>query len=148
MTGYRLTLAAVVTAAAALTTLTGCSDDDSPASVVSRAASAAQEATAEVGERFEDVKGGIDVKDDVSVAAPDVAADGRAEAEVTVRNTADARKSFLVQVDFTDPDGNLRDTVAVTVSDVAAGGSKKATARSNRDLSGGLKAKVARAVRY
>ncbi|MES5819357.1 hypothetical protein [Streptomyces sp. RG80] len=148
MTGYRLALAAVVTAAAALTTLTGCSDDDSPASVVSRAASAAQEATAEVGKRFEDVKGGIDVKDDVSVGTPDVGADGRAEAEVTVRNTGDARKSFLVQVDFTDPDGNLRDTVAVTVSDVAAGGSKKATARSNRDLSGGLKAKVARAVRY
>ncbi|MFF7447482.1 MULTISPECIES: hypothetical protein [unclassified Streptomyces] len=147
MTGYRATLAAVVTAAA-LTALTGCSGDDSPGSVVSKAASAAQEATAEVGRRFEDVKGGIDAKGDVSVGAPAAGAGGRAEVAVTVRNTDDARKSFLVQVDFTDEGGTLRDTVAVTVSDVAAGGTKKATARSNRDLAGTLKAKVARAVRY
>lgn len=154
MTGYRATLAAVV-AAAALTALTGCSGDDTPASVASKAASAAskaasaaQEATGEVGERFEDVKGGIDAKDDVRVGTPAAGAGGRAEAEVTVRNTDDARKSFLVQVDFTDEGGNRRDTVAVTVSDVAAGGTKQATVRSNRDLAGDLKAKVARAVRY
>jgi hypothetical protein len=134
--------------------LTGCSDDDSPASVASKAASLASQgadafasATAEVGQKFEDVKGGVDVKDDVKLGTP-TSSGGRAEVEVTASNTADSQKSFLVQVNFTDADGNLVDAVAVTVSDVSAGGSGKATARSTRDLSGDTKAEVARAVRY
>ncbi|MCX5332723.1 hypothetical protein [Streptomyces sp. NBC_00140] len=153
MTGYRRALAAAV-AAAALTGLTGCSDDDTPASVASRAASAASQgadvfasATAEVGERFDDIKNGVDVKNDVKLGTV-TSSGGRAETEVTATNTGGSQKSFLVQVNFTDGNGNFLDAVAVTVSDVAAGKSGKATARSNRDLSGGVKAEVDRAVRY
>ncbi|WP_046262258.1 hypothetical protein [Streptomyces sp. WM6386] len=156
MTGYRRALAAAVAAAAltALTALTGCSDDDTPASVASRAASAASQgadvfasATAKVGERFDDIKNGVDVKDDVKLGKVTTSG-GRAEAEVSATNTGGSQKSFLVQVNFTDGDGNFLDAVAVTVSDVAAGRSGKATARSNRDLSGEVKAEVDRAVRY
>ncbi|MGW7204225.1 hypothetical protein [Streptomyces sp. NPDC054837] len=156
MTGYRTAPAAVVAAAAltALTALTGCSDDDTPSSVASRAASVASQgadtfasATAEVGERFDDVRNGVDVKGDVRLGTV-TASGGRAEAEVRAANTGGSQKSFLVQVNFTDGDGNLLDAVAVTVSDVPAGKSGKATARSNRDLSGAVKAEVDRAVRY
>lgn len=156
MTGYRRALAATVAAAAltGLAGLTGCSDDDTPASVASKAASLASQgadvfasATAEVGERFDDVKNGIDVKDDVQIGTVTTSG-GRSEAEVTATNTGGSQRSFLVQVNFTDGGGNLLDAVAVTVSDVAAGKSGKATARSNRDLSGAVKAEVDRAVRY
>ncbi|WP_327718273.1 hypothetical protein OG381_24905 [Streptomyces sp. NBC_00490] len=156
MTGYRTAPVAVVAAAAltALTALTGCSDDDTPASVASKAASAASQgadvfasATAEAGERFDDVKNGVDVKGDVKLGTVTTSG-GRAETEVTATNTGGSQKSFLVQVNFTDGDGTLLDAVAVTVSDVPAGGSGKATARSHRDLSGAVKAEVDRAVRY
>ncbi|MDN3023561.1 hypothetical protein [Streptomyces sp. S.PB5] len=155
MTGYRRAPAAAAAAVlTALAGLTGCSDDDTPASVASKAASLASQgadvfasATAEVGERFDDIKNGVDVKDDVKVGTP-TSTGGRAEVEVTAANTGDSQKSFLVQVDFTDGDGNFLDAVAVTVSDVAAGASGTATARSNRDLSGEVKAEVGRAVRY
>ncbi|MEU6373638.1 hypothetical protein [Streptomyces sp. NPDC046909] len=165
MTRYPTRRRALATVALAsltsLTLLTGCSDDDTPSSVASKAASLASQgaslasqgadvfasATAEVGDKFDDIKGGVDVKDDVKLGTPTTSG-GRAEVEVTAANTADSQKSFLVQVNFTDGDGTFVDAVAVTVSDVAAGGSGKATARSNRDLSGDVKAKVGRAVRY
>lgn len=157
MTGYRTAPVAVVVAAAALTALTaltGCSDGDTPASVASRAASVASQgadafasATAEAGERFDDIKNGVDVKGDVKLGTV-THSGGRAAAEVTATNTGGSQKSFLVQVNFTDGDGTFLDAVAVTVSDVPAGGSGKATARSNRDLSGAVKAEVDRAVRY
>jgi hypothetical protein len=67
---------------------------------------------------------------------------------VTVTNSASSQKSYAVQVNFRDKSGNLLDTVVVTVSDVAAGASKDATARSNRTLSGDVTADVARAVRH
>ncbi|MDQ0600312.1 hypothetical protein QF037_004657 [Streptomyces canus] len=156
MTGYRTAPVAVVAAAAltAVTALAGCSDDDTPASVASKAASVASQgadafasATAEAGERFDDVKNGVDVKGDVKLGTV-TASGGRAEAEVTVTNTGGSQKSFLVQVNFTDGDGTFLDAVAVTAPDVPAGRSGKATARSNRDLSGAVKAEVDRAVRY
>jgi len=159
MTGYRTyrtpTAVAALAALAALTSLTGCSDDDTPSSVASKAASVASKATeafasatAEAGQKFDDIKNGVDVKDDVSLGTPKTGSDGRTTVEVTVRNTAGSQRSFLVQVNFKDGDGGLADAVAVTVSDVAAGGTEKATARSNRDLSGTVKTEVARAVRY
>ncbi|NUO41194.1 MAG: hypothetical protein HOV82_04065 [Streptomyces sp.] len=160
MTGHRthrapLTTVALLAALTALTALTGCSDDDTPSSVASKAASIASQATevfasatAEAGQKFDDVKNGVDVKDDVTLGTPATGSDGRTTVEVTVKNTADSRKSFLVQVNLKNGDGDLADAVAVTVSDVPAGGSKKATARGNRDLSGEVKAEVARAVRY
>ncbi|MEH0577517.1 MULTISPECIES: FxLYD domain-containing protein [Streptomyces] len=134
-----LTAAAICCAFA----LTGCSDDNTPSSVSSAFASA----TAEVGRQLDEIKGGADVKGDVKLGTPGTDGD-RSTVEVTVVNSADSTKSFAVQVDFSDSAGNRLDTVLVTVSDVPAGKTGKATARSNRTLSGTVKAKTARAVRY
>ncbi|MFJ3867310.1 FxLYD domain-containing protein [Streptomyces nigra] len=144
------TRTAVLLTAAALTvgTLTSCSDDDTPASVASKAASAYASATAEAGRALDEIKGGVNAKDAVRVGGVTTNADGRAEAEISAENTTDSKKSFAVQVDFKDDDGNLLDAAVVTVSDVAAGATGKATARSTRDLSGQVRAEVARAVRY
>ncbi|GHB24123.1 hypothetical protein GCM10010377_12590 [Streptomyces viridiviolaceus] len=164
-TGAALTAAVAVVA----TALAGCSDegDDtgppsdaaSAASAASRAASAASSlasegsdalasATAEAGRWLEEIQEGADVRGDVRLGDPGIDADGRTTVEVTARNTAESAKSFAVQVNLTDPDGNLLDTVVVTVSDVPAGKSGRATARSTHDLSGDVRAVVARAVRY
>ncbi|GGT82377.1 hypothetical protein ACH4HG_09965 [Streptomyces coeruleorubidus] len=138
--------------------LTGCGGD-SPAdtarkaesavgSIASQASEAVESATAEAGRRLDDIRGGIDVKGDVKVGATTVGSDGRARAEVTVDNTDDSARSFAVQVDFDDAGGRLIDTVIVTVEHVQAGDSATATARSTHDLSGEVRAEVARAVRY
>ncbi|MFH0175347.1 FxLYD domain-containing protein [Streptomyces cacaoi] len=171
--GVLLTAAAICCA----TVLTGCSDEDTPSSVssaASKAASAAESlggeataaasslasgfaseassafasASASASRELDEIKDGVDVKSDVKLGTPDTDKDGRATVEVTVSNTTDGSKSFAVQVDFTDSAGNRLDTVVTTVSDVAAGKTGKQTARSNRTLSGEVKAEVARAVRY
>lgn len=158
MAGYRTRwgTAAALTALAAAA-LTGCSDDTTPSSVASKAASIASKAsdvvasaTAEAGRTFDDIKSGVDAKDDVQLGTPSEDADGRTTVEVTATNTAASGKSFAVQVDFTDGNGKLVDAVVVTVSDVPAGGSGKATARSTHGLSGSgeVKTKVSRAIRY
>ncbi|GLP65913.1 hypothetical protein TUSST3_25330 [Streptomyces sp. TUS-ST3] len=153
----RWTTAALVTALAltGLTGLTACSDENSPSSVASKVASAASRAgdavssaTAEAGRRFDDIKNGVDAKADVRLGTPATASDGRTTVAVTATNSADSSKSFAVQVDFTDKNGKLLDAVVVTVPDVPAGGSGKGTARSTHDLSGDVRAKVSRAVRY
>ncbi|WP_371670192.1 FxLYD domain-containing protein [Streptomyces sp. NBC_00289] len=178
MAGYRArrTTAGALTAAVAIVAaaLAGCSGDDSPSDAVSKAASAARSAgaevtaaasslasraaeayasaTAEAGRTFDDIKGGVDAKGSVTLGSPDTDSDGRTTVEVTAENTADSAKSFAVQVDFTDRNGKLLDVVVVTISDVPAGGSGKASARSNRELSeeaqDEVKTKVGRAVRY
>ncbi|MEU9166777.1 hypothetical protein AB0D34_03050 [Streptomyces sp. NPDC048420] len=141
-----------------LTGLTACSDDDTPSSVASvasevasaasRAGDAVASATAEAGRRFDDIKNGVDAEDDVRLGTPATASDGRTTVGVTAANSADSAKSYAVQVDFTDGSGKLLDAVVVTVRDVPAGGSGKGTARSTHALSGDVRAKVARAVRY
>ncbi|MET9990049.1 FxLYD domain-containing protein [Streptomyces mutabilis] len=166
MAGHRVfsAVGAVVLAGAVLA---GCSDgggdgdapSDAGSAAASRAASAASSlasegadavasATAEAGRWLEGIREGADVKADVRLGEPKTEADGRTTVEVTVRNTADSTKSFAVQVDLTDAGGGLRDTVVVTVPDVPAGESARATARSSHDLSGEVRAAVARAVRY
>ncbi|MET7567488.1 hypothetical protein ABZT04_03145 [Streptomyces sp. NPDC005492] len=154
------TLTAVVALAlTGVTGLTGCSDDGSPSSVASKAASAVESlgsqaassiasATAEAGRRLDEVKNGVDAKDAVKLGTPATDSAGRSTVEVTAHNTAGSAKSFAVQVEFKNTGGNLIDTVVVTVSDVPAGKSGTATARSNRKLSGGVKAEVGRALRY
>ncbi|MER6672269.1 FxLYD domain-containing protein [Streptomyces sp. NPDC000983] len=134
--------------ALALGGLVGCSEDDLPEGVSSRAASAASALASEAEKQLDGIKDGVDAKDEVRLG--DTGTDGgKVTVPVTVENTDDSTKSFGVQVDFTDSDGNRLDTVVVTVSDVAGGESKEATARSNRDLSGdNVRAEVARAVRY
>lgn len=149
----RWTTAALL-AALALTGLTACSDEDSPSAVASKVASAASRAgdavasaTAEAG-RFDDIKNGVDARDDVRLASPTTASDGRTTVRITATNGADSAKSFTVQVDFTGQDGKLLDVAVVTLSDVPAGGTGKGTARSTHDLPGKVTAKVSRAVRY
>ncbi|MEU8790246.1 hypothetical protein [Streptomyces sp. NPDC048643] len=162
-----LAVAAVVSLAVSLT---ACSDDSSPSDAASKAASAASRAasaasraasaatragdslasaTAEAGRKFDEFKNGADAKDEVKVdgsASPD--SDGRATVKVTASNPTSSARSYVVQVDFRDKSGNLLDTTVVTVDDVAAGGSKDATARSNRALTGDVDTTVARAVRH
>ncbi|WP_149182547.1 FxLYD domain-containing protein [Streptomyces sp. TRM49041] len=142
-------------------TAVGCGENDtgSPSDLASRAtataaslasgaAEALESATAEAGRKLEEIKGGIDAEDEVTLGDVTADDDGRSTVEVTARNTADSVKSFAVQVDFRDPQGNLLDVVIVTVTDVADGATKRATARSNRTLSGDVKAEVGTAVRY
>ncbi|MCT7355488.1 hypothetical protein N4P33_25510 [Streptomyces sp. 15-116A] len=131
----------------------GCTDDEKPppppaSSLASRATEGWASATAEAGRRFDEFTQGFDVKDDIRVASPTTASDGRTTAELTVRNTTDSTRSFLVEVHFTDPDDRLLDVTFLTVDDVPAGESAQATARSTHDLSGEVRAKVERAVRY
>ena len=151
--------AAVALGLTGLAGLTGCSDDSTPASVASKAASAVASigaqatgaiasATAEAGRKLDDVKNGVDAKDAVHLATPTTDSAGRSTVEVTADNTAGSAKSFAVQVEFKDEGGNLLDTVVVTVSHVPSHKSATATARSNRKLSGGVKADVGTALRY
>ncbi|MCI3273686.1 hypothetical protein [Streptomyces cylindrosporus] len=139
--------------------LAGCSDDGSASSSVSKAASAAASlasrapevlasATAEAGRKLDEVKGGIDARDAVRLGAPKTGGDGRTTVSVTADNKTSSAKSFAVQVNFEDPGGSLLDTVVVTLSDVAAGKSGEATARSTHKLSGDVKAEVGTALRY
>ncbi|CAM5480468.1 hypothetical protein ACFUV2_05115 [Streptomyces pilosus] len=144
--------------AAALTALlvggaagcTGGEDGAEPSvsSAASRATGAWESATAEAGRRFEDFTRNLDAKDDVTLGSPDVPASGRASVGVTVRNTDDSARSFLVQIDFRDAGGDLVDVALVTVDDVPAGESARATARSTHDLPSDARPEVARAVRH
>ncbi|MFE9020384.1 FxLYD domain-containing protein [Streptomyces sp. NPDC007808] len=147
-TRWTTTTILATTAAVAAAVLTACSEDETPSSAASKAASAFASATAEAGRKLDDIKGGVDAKDAVQLGEPTTDADGRATVQVTVRNTTDSTRSFAAQIDFRDEDGNLLDAAVVTVADVAAGGSGTGTARSTRDLSGEVRAEVARAVRY
>jgi hypothetical protein len=148
-----LLVAAVVLAAA------GCSDSDtSPSDAVSKAASAASSvasragdvvasATAKAQDELDRFKGGVNAKGDIQLGG--VKKDGyRMTAPVTATNSSGSRASYAVQVNFRDSGGNLLDTVVVTIGDVDKGKSKKATARSNRTLTGDVKADVGRALRH
>ncbi|MFI8947632.1 FxLYD domain-containing protein [Streptomyces sp. NPDC053750] len=165
MAGHRVrgAIGGVVLAGAVLAGCSNGDEGDTPPdaadSAASRAASAASSlasegtdalasATAEAGRWLAEIQEGTDVKDDVTAGRPETDADGRTTTEITVRNTADSTKSFAVQVNYTDADGSTFDTVVVTVADVPAGESGRATARSTHDLSGDVRAVVARAVRY
>ncbi|MFF4398251.1 FxLYD domain-containing protein [Streptomyces sp. NPDC001480] len=151
-TGAALTLVACLGAG-----LGGCSNGNtsSPSSAVSKAASFASQgasalasASAEAGNKLNEVKNGVNAKDAVTLGTPAPTSDGYMTVDVTAVNKASSTKSFAVQVNFTDSSGNLLDTTVVTVSDVAAGQSGRATARSHRKLTGQVKTAVARALRY
>jgi hypothetical protein len=141
----------------------GCTNSgettSNPSTLISQAASALASAGAQATgaivaaagaaeKKLSDIKNGVDARDEVSLGTPQRASDGRVTVEVTAHNTADSSKSFAVQVNFKDVNGNLLDATVVTVSDVAASGSKKATAHSNRSLSGEVKPEVVTALRY
>ncbi|MFH8515874.1 FxLYD domain-containing protein [Streptomyces gelaticus] len=118
------------------------------ASAASRGADIVASATAAAGEKLNSFKNGVNAKSDVGLGKPSTDGDGRATVKVTVKNSSDSAKSYAVQVNFRDASGNLLDTVVVTVDGVAAKASKDATARSNRKLSGDVKAEVGRALRH
>ncbi|MET8327902.1 FxLYD domain-containing protein [Streptomyces sp. NPDC005181] len=148
-------LTAVVASAAA-----ACTDDGgSPSSTVSEAASAVASAASRGGdvvasasaaaqEQLQNFKNGVNAGKDVKAGAVTAGTGGRATAKITVTNSADSAKSYIVQINFLDPGGNLLDTTVVTVDDVKPGTSKDATASSNRNLTGDLTAEVARALRH
>ncbi|MEU3352844.1 hypothetical protein [Streptomyces sp. NPDC037389] len=117
-------------------------------SLGSQASGALASASAEARRKLDEIKGGVDVKGDVKLGKVTTDGDGSASAQLTADNKASSAKSFAAQVNFTDPGGNLLDTAVVTVPDVPAGKSGTATARSNRKLSGDVRAEVARAVRH
>ena len=129
------------------------------ASAVSKAASAASSlasqgqnafasATAEAKRRLDEVKNGVNAKDDVTLGTVRTTSDGRTTVSVAVRNTADSTKSFAVQVNFKNSGGNLLDTVVITFTDVAAAHTANGTARSTHNLSGQVKPEVGTALRY
>ncbi|MER5350520.1 hypothetical protein ABT093_09335 [Kitasatospora sp. NPDC002551] len=113
----------------------------------SAAASAVASAQAAASSAIAGVKGGLDAKGDVAVGAVSFV-DGKAEVTLTVTNHEQEGNRYVIQVNFTDDSGNVLDVTAVTLPDVAAGQSTEAKARSNRDLTGSVKAVVANAVRY
>ncbi len=145
--------------AAVLLVAAGCSDDGtSPSNAVSKAASAASSAasrggevvasaTAKAQDELDRIKGGVNAKGDIALG--DVTKEGdRLTVPVTATNKSGSQASYAVQIDFRDSSGNLLDMVVVTVDDVDNGKSKKATARTNRDLTGDVKADVGRALRH
>ncbi|MFD4863101.1 hypothetical protein [Streptomyces atratus] len=151
---------AVLLTTAVMSTAAACSDDggkasstaskaaSAAASVASRGSDVVASATAAAGEKLKGFKNGVNAKGDVRLGSPSIGHDGRATARVTVTNSADSAKSYAVQINFRDPSGNLLDTVVVTVDDVGPKASKDATARSNRKLSGDIKADVGTALRH
>ncbi|MGW1590786.1 hypothetical protein [Streptomyces sp. NPDC002386] len=157
--------AGVVLAGVVAVTAAGCSDSGSgntsgaaskaasaassaASSLASKGADALASASAEARQKLDGVKNGVKAKDDVTLGTPAAAGDGKVTVKVSARNTASSAKSFAVQVNFTDQSGNLRDVTVVTLKDVAAGSTGEATARSNRKLTGDVRAVVNAALRY
>ncbi|MFJ5213223.1 hypothetical protein ACIP98_00735 [Streptomyces sp. NPDC088354] len=149
--------AAVLTVMAAA--VSGCSDGAGPPSVNgSRAASAASSLAARGGEALASataaaaselarIKGGVDAKADVRLGTVSTSQD-KATVPVTATNNGTKPASYTVQVSFRDSGGNLLDAVVVTVPDVPAHGTARATARSHRDLGGPVRATVDTALRH
>ncbi|MER7754312.1 FxLYD domain-containing protein [Kitasatospora sp. NPDC097643] len=117
-------------------------------SAISSAEAQASAAVSAASSAVAGIKGGLDAKGDVTAGAVTTGSDGKAQVELTVTNHAQQSYRYVIQVNFTDGSGKVLDATAVTVPDVAAGQSAQATARSNRDLTGTVKAEVANAVRY
>lgn len=151
--GAVLLTAAVVSAAAACT-----NEGSSPSGTASKAASAVESvasrggdvaaaASAAAQKKLEGFKNGVNAGKDVKAGAV-TEQGGRATTKITVTNSTDSAKSYIVQINFRDPSGNLLDASVVTVDDVQPGTAKDATARSNRSLTGALTAEVARALRH
>ncbi|WP_051967647.1 hypothetical protein [Kitasatospora mediocidica] len=111
------------------------------ASAVASAASSAQSALA-------GIPGGLDATGDVTLGEVTAGSDGRSDVAVTVTNHQSEANRYTVKVDFKDASGNLLDTTIVTFPSLAAGQVAGLTARSNRTLTGTVKASVGAALRY
>ncbi|MCX5213197.1 hypothetical protein OG689_28690 [Kitasatospora sp. NBC_00240] len=114
----------------------------------SEAASAAASAQAAASSALAGVKGGLEAQGDVTAGDVTTDSQGRAQVQLTVKNGQSQSYRYSVQVNFTDQSGNVLDATVVSVPEVAANQTAQATAVSNRELSGDVKAVVVRAVRY
>ncbi|WP_309051461.1 hypothetical protein [Streptomyces sp.] len=131
--------------AAALLALTGCEAAKNAAGDIVSSATAAVASAAQ--EKMNEVKDGVNATADVK--AGKARADGdRTVADVTATNPKDSAADYTVMVTFHDGDGNVVDTVVVTLDAVPAKQAKTGTARSNRSLPGGTTAEVTRALRH
>ncbi|KJS57306.1 hypothetical protein VM98_02085 [Streptomyces rubellomurinus subsp. indigoferus] len=136
-------VSAAASAASALASAAG-----GAGALISSAQAEASAAVSAANSAVAGIKGGLDAKADVAAGEVSTGSDGKAQVELTVTNHGQQSYRYVVQVNFTDDSGTVLDAVAVTVDDLAAGQSAKATARSNRQLSGTVKAVVANAIRY
>ena len=84
----------------------------------------------------------------MSAGPATIGSDGKAAAQLKVTNSTSESHDYTISVSFNDANGKLLDATVVDVSQVPANGSKDATAKSNRDLSGTVTAKVTAAVRH
>ncbi|MET7306548.1 MULTISPECIES: hypothetical protein [unclassified Streptomyces] len=105
-------------------------------------------ATAAGGERLNGFKNGANAKGDVKLGAVNTDHDSRVTSEIIVTNGSASPKSYAVQVNFRDATGDLLDSVVVTIDGVGSKSSQDATARSNRKLSGDVKADVGTVLRH
>ncbi|ACU75435.1 hypothetical protein Caci_6589 [Catenulispora acidiphila DSM 44928] len=114
----------------------------------SAASQAASSASSAASSALAQVTDGVTAASDVTAGPATTGSDGRAECPLTVRNPTSDPHDYTISVAFDDPNGNLLDATVVTVSAVPANGTATATARSNRDLSGSIAAKITAAVRH
>ncbi|MFD8755233.1 FxLYD domain-containing protein [Kitasatospora sp. NPDC059577] len=117
-------------------------------SALASAEARASEAVSSASSAVAGIKGGLDAKGDVTVGAVTTGTDNKEQVQLTVTNHGQQTYRYVIQVNFTDESGKVVDATAVTVPDLAAGQSVQAAARSNRELSGTVKAEVANAIRY
>ncbi|NUR59740.1 MAG: hypothetical protein HOV87_13885 [Catenulispora sp.] len=145
--GRRGRLAGTALIAVAALTAAGCGSNSSTPGV-SALSSAASKASEAASSAIAKVKGGVDAAGDVSAGAVTIGSDGKAVTRLKVSNPTSEVHDYTVAVSFHDAGGSLVDAAVLTVSQVPANGSKDATAKSNRDLSGTITVKVTAAVRH
>lgn len=122
-------------------------DSSSAASAAPSAAAAASSAVGVVKSQISGFANGLDASGDVTVGSLTTDSSGRSTSQVTVKNSTGKEQSYAVQVNFNDSDGELLDTVVVTVDNVQPGATANAVARSTHSLSGAQTASVGIALR-
>ncbi|MGW7054229.1 hypothetical protein [Streptomyces sp. NPDC054887] len=115
------------------------------ASVSAETARANQEATAELKK----VEGGGNAMADVSLRGkPRAETGGLLAVVVTITNRSDRQASYAVQVDFTDPSGEVRESRIVGARELEPGEKAQPLAISRKPADLDLRARVAKAQRY
>ncbi|MEU2116757.1 hypothetical protein ABZ567_14150 [Streptomyces sp. NPDC016459] len=141
----RTTATALALAASTALALTGCDTvADKAGEVVSSATAAAASAAQD---RMNEVKDGVNATGDVT-AGPTRTDGDRTVAEITATNPKGKDADYTVMVTFRDGEGNLLDTVVLSIDGVPPGAPKTGTARSNRTLSGETTAEIGQALRH
>ncbi|GAA1960350.1 hypothetical protein [Catenulispora subtropica] len=157
MTLRRSVLTAAVAGGLSVTLLAGCKSSTSgsgsapgpaPTGIGGSASSLASKAQSAASSALSEISGGVLAAGDVTAGPVVIDADGHAASQLTVENKTDADHDYTVSVIFDDSGGGLQDVVVVNVSGVPGHGEARATAKSNRKLSGSLTAKVSAAVRH